>query len=373
VTKPKVLAPIHRAWTVLSFRGVPRGNRVEARAVMSANNFYFLTGLANLPWVITLMARDGGSYAWPGVTHLLMITVWFAAYLVNRRGYTPVASAVGLLATISQFTYLAWQFSGAAGFQFALLTVPSLTFPMFAPRHWYLRVALSSLAVAAAIWVYLSPEFAEPKLDVSETWVEWAGAAMVVSAATLMIALASFNDLYFLRERKRNGDLLAEAHVAAQTDALTHLLNRRGVEPHLESAAESGEYALAIADLDRFKRVNDSLGHGAGDTVLASAAQALELSVGNSGVVARWGGEEFLVVMPGLSLADAELLMEGVRTDLEKHFTDDGASVTVSVGVAHGTKGASRDAVLVLADTKLYEAKASGRNIVVGGHLGAQT
>lgn len=125
----------------------------------------------------------------------------------------------------------------------------------------------------------------------------------------------------------------------------------------------------SLGDLDRFKRVNDALGHGAGDVVLAQAAATLEASVGPKGSVARWGGEEFLVLMPGLNLAEAEALMDRARGDLEGRFRDSVVAVTISVGVVCAPRFAAYDAALRLTDSMLYEAKASGRNVVVAGEL----
>lgn len=358
-----------RAWRSLSYRGINRGSRVEARATMSANNFYVLTGIANIPLALLIMAHDGWSHPIPGLTHLLMVGVWMGALVLNGRGYSATVTTVALVAAIGQFTYLSFVFSRAAGFQYALVVVPSLTFVMFVPKQWPLRLGVSLLALATGLAMYLNKSMTIPQVDITPQWAQRSGALMIVSIAILLIALASFNDHYFQRERERNQVLLDEARKAARTDALTLLANRRGVSPELNDAASKGPYSVAIADLDRFKRVNDAQGHAAGDIVLTEVARQLEASVGSHGVVARWGGEEFLVVMPGLALHQAELVMERARLDLEEHFRTDSPPVTMSVGLVHAPQFARRDNVLRLADLKLYEAKAGGRNVVVASTL----
>jgi diguanylate cyclase (GGDEF)-like protein len=193
-------------------------------------------------------------------------------------------------------------------------------------------------------------------------------AALIVM---LFYLLARFNHRYYVRERDRNAQLLESAQVAAQTDALTDVYNRRGVAPVLSSVARRGDYSLALVDLDRFKRINDRLGHGAGDVVLANAARTLVRAVGDAGTVARWGGEEFLVVLPGLGLVEADELMERVRQEIEDEYgaTDSLARVTISVGLAHAPRYAGKEEVLRLADANLYEAKSAGRNVVISARL----
>jgi len=369
VNRTAVFGLFRRAWKAVSMRGLAGSDRTESRAVMGANNFYILTAIANVPWAIAIMARDGWSFLLPGLTHLSMIALWLVALAINKRGYTPWMSAASLAVTIVQFTFLADVFTRSAGFQFALFGMPALAFATFIPRHMWARITAIVAAAVAAMWVYVDPTFADPWVPVSDRWLSWSAALMFASVLCFLTAQAAFADFYFNRERKRNGALLVEARTASHTDALTHLLNRRGVTPVLTAAAEEGDYCVALGDLDLFKRVNDALGHGAGDVVLANAAATLESSVGELGSVARWGGEEFLIVMPGVTLEKAEALMDRTRVDLEGRFRDDGALVTISIGVVCAPRFAARDAALRLADAKLYEAKASGRNKVVAGRL----
>lgn len=369
MTRTTATGRLRHAWARLSMRGLGAANRTESRAVMAANNFYILTAVANLPWAIAIMAHNGWSYVLPGVTHLAMISVWMIGLYVSKRGYSPWMSAASIAVAIAQFVFLADVFSRASGFPLALFGMPALAFAMFVPRHFPVRLAIVGATAIVGLWVYLAPTFDAPAVEVAERWLMWAGGLMVASVLCLLVAQSAFADFYFNRERKHNSALLAEARIASQTDALTHLLNRRGAAPYLAAAAADGNYCVAIGDLDRFKRVNDALGHGAGDAVLAAAAATLENSVGAAGSVARWGGEEFLIVMPGLDLAAAEALMETARRDIETKFHDEGVTVTISIGVACAPRYAASDAVLRRTDALLYEAKASGRNLVVGGML----
>ena len=162
--------------------------------------------------------------------------------------------------------------------------------------------------------------------------------------------------------------LLAEA---AMTDGLTGLLNRRAMLEMLEQAVarlKPGEAGLSVivADIDHFKRINDQHGHDAGDRVLAAVASRLRELAGDPQYVARWGGEEFLVLLPGARLAAASQRAEAMRRDVaQTHINGDALRVTVSLGVAELGAGEMLDVCLRRCDQALYKAKDAGRNTVV--------
>lgn len=163
--------------------------------------------------------------------------------------------------------------------------------------------------------------------------------------------------------------LLAEA---ALTDALTGLLNRRAMMEMLEQAAaqlKPGEMGLSviIADVDHFKDVNDQFGHAAGDRVLAAVGIKLrDLCGGQQQVyVARWGGEEFLILMPRVRLAAACKRAEQIRREIMAMRIEETLSVTLSLGVSEVVGGEDPDACLRRCDQAMYKAKSAGRNTVV--------
>lgn len=162
--------------------------------------------------------------------------------------------------------------------------------------------------------------------------------------------------------------LLAEA---AMTDGLTGLLNRRAMLEMLDQAAarlKHGEPGLSVivADIDYFKRVNDAHGHDAGDRVLVAVASHLREMSDDPQHVARWGGEEFLVLLPNVRLAEACRRAEAMRRDVAQARIDGGAlRVTLSLGVAELVAGGRLDDCLRRCDQALYKAKDAGRNAVV--------
>ena len=155
-------------------------------------------------------------------------------------------------------------------------------------------------------------------------------------------------------------------------DSLTDLYNRRYCNQNLKNISEqyikTGEpYTLAIADIDFFKKVNDTYGHTAGDEVLVSVAQIMKKSMAGKGFAARWGGEEFLLVYTGCdmetTLTYLEMLVEAIR-EMCVEYDDKVIKITISIGVATGN-GDSVDKVLCTADDRLYHAKKEGRDRVV--------
>ncbi|HMB75730.1 MAG TPA: PleD family two-component system response regulator [Kiloniellaceae bacterium] len=173
--------------------------------------------------------------------------------------------------------------------------------------------------------------------------------------------------------------LLFDSVSMAYSDPLTGLFNRRYLFAHLEHKVgelddSTKRLAVLMIDIDRFKLVNDSFGHGFGDEVLRGVAHCIADGLRDSDMVARYGGEEFVVVMPNTTAAEAVGVADRLREAVSRlNFVTPGADktplpVTVSVGVASSSAAVSTvDALIESADRALYEAKRSGRNATVVG------
>ncbi|MFP5257397.1 MAG: diguanylate cyclase [Acidobacteriota bacterium] len=159
----------------------------------------------------------------------------------------------------------------------------------------------------------------------------------------------------------------------SRTDSLTGLPNRRHGEEALQDAlvrhVRYGQgFAVAMADIDFFKKINDQFGHEAGDDLLRSVARIMEGGVRQCDLVARWGGEEFLLLLPGTDLTGAGRLLERIRTDIAATPLRCGATraaVTATIGAAVAGRGDTVEGVVRRADAAMYQGKEQGRNRVV--------
>jgi diguanylate cyclase (GGDEF)-like protein len=164
-------------------------------------------------------------------------------------------------------------------------------------------------------------------------------------------------------------DIEALQHLAA-TDPLTGLANRRGGERHIANEVsrarrEKRPLSCILIDVDRFKQVNDTYGHQAGDQLLRDISSLLRRTVRAYDILVRWGGDEFLVVLPGVDLNAARVLAERIRSAIEALDTHGIGPVTISAGASSFEKDYDFMATLKMADRRLYQAKAAGRNCSV--------
>jgi two-component system cell cycle response regulator len=175
---------------------------------------------------------------------------------------------------------------------------------------------------------------------------------------------------------------LAVAEELATTDALTGLLNRRtildrGGIAYEQSRRQGYPLSVIMADIDHFKEVNDAYGHQAGDRVLAAVAASLQSGIRRYDQLGRYGGEEFLAILPGCSATDVRAVAERMRQGVETlEIVESGVRLrmTASFGMACsiGAEGGSVSQLIDAADRALYEAKGEGRNRTVSAELGTR-
>jgi diguanylate cyclase len=195
---------------------------------------------------------------------------------------------------------------------------------------------------------------------------------VAIGIATLSVRMSNLRAR--LSEQKHAlTEALEQIRLLATRDELTGLVNRRHMQAQLatERARQqrSGQpISLALIDIDLFKRINDQHGHAAGDTVLKTFAQAAQAGLRASDVLARWGGEEFLLMLPDTAPEAALPCVERVRASLARAGFDEvapGLVVTFSAGIARCAPGDVLDAVIERADQAMYRAKTAGRNCTV--------
>lgn len=302
---------------------------------------------------------------------LLMIGVLLRRVRRNPRWY-EAACVLFFAVTLAYCGWLVGPLEMVAGFVLAgSPLVGFILFNRYIVLAAWLLVALSLLAVSIAAgegWIAYAPLLVPPAPgDYAHarfwtlTHIFWALPHMLATFALAWFALGRW------RERE------TAFRTLSLTDALTGAHNRRSVLDHLErelarAQRQGPPLSLLLVDLDFFKRVNDTWGHATGDRVLQAAARALTEAVRDYDIVGRWGGEEFLVVLPETEPAQATQLAERCRARLAalQVRADNGDLVPVTGSFGHvsnaGRLDLPVDTLVRLADEALYRAKQNGRN-----------
>ena len=322
---------------------------------LSAAAVLFLAGIGTKAW-----HSDHDTHAWVlwlFIVPLLLNMAWYA-WTHNRR-----VQKAGLLVTISLlFAYLLA--SGGEG------NTGPLWFYVFPPLLFYLTSLKSGTAILLFGYLLAILVFQFPGLPL--VTAEYSVDFKIRFFATLTFESIFCFVLEAGRLRARNNLMdLAKAHEhAARTDELTGLANRRDMRNRLSMEfsrfKRSGHhFSVVLIDLDLFKRVNDNDGHDAGDMVLQQFSELTRTVVRQSDVAARWGGEEFLLLLPDTTLLQALTLAERLRSEVAATtFCHRGEilPVTISAGVCSISKANSVNELLKQADIQLYNAKDAGRN-----------
>jgi diguanylate cyclase (GGDEF)-like protein len=189
------------------------------------------------------------------------------------------------------------------------------------------------------------------------------------NVAVTFVLLTYLSNLYLKLVTLAEGKL----RVLATTDPLTHLLNRRSLleraEYELLQCKQSHKpLAFVLADIDHFKSINDQHGHAAGDAVLTAVSDVLRQALREQDSVARWGGEEFLILMPNASLEVASNVAERLRrqiAEIDVPYESAHVHVSMTFGVSMHRGEEGFDAPVSRADAALYRGKMAGRNQVV--------
>jgi diguanylate cyclase (GGDEF)-like protein len=203
-------------------------------------------------------------------------------------------------------------------------------------------------------------------------WLAWlAIAGLAVAGLAIIILITRLQG-----RREQLTRLNTELARLAAIDSLTGLRNRRAIDEYLHDALSAArrhdrDLSVLVVDIDHFKAVNDTLGHRSGDAVLAHAARVLHEALRTEDAIGRWGGEEFLVVLPSTDEEGAvratERLRDALASDQPEEARAHGLAVTITIGAAEW-RGEDMDELVSRADSALYLGKASGRdNVQVAG------
>jgi diguanylate cyclase (GGDEF)-like protein len=302
-------------------------------------------------WRTALAIRSAGSVVIVAsglVQHFSRRIDWAAA--IARVRYTAgVLAVAGALAVLEQGYVV-----GVAGLIAVMLSGPYIALDR---RDLLLLNVLPAIVIGAVMYAAGLDRFA-----VINAWV-FIALAIAVSLLLARVFEAANRRTFALEQQ-----LMREA----RTDALTGLLNRRALEEiaHLElrrSDRADTPMSVILCDIDHFKAVNDRDGHAAGDRVIRAVGERLRAELRETDTFGRWGGEEFIAILPATRVEAARVLAERMRAAIEHEPVGDRADlrVTVSLGIAERAAAGAWDVLVKAADDALYRAKAQGRNRVV--------
>lgn len=244
-----------------------------------------------------------------------------------------------------------------------------MLFGMFAltpqESHQLQRLTIAATATLMAVLGHVWPEVYDPRIDLVN---------IVVLVGVLPTLNAVAQRMWRLRQNlaaqgRELAQALAHLEGLVRRDELTGLLNRRGMDERLREVEAAGAAmrpcCVVMIDLDHFKRVNDELGHAEGDAVLQRFAAIASQALRAGDVLARWGGEEFVLLLPQTPPAQALHVVERLRVDLAEQAMGPATGrrhVTLSAGVTQWVLGEAAESVLDRADQLAYQAKLAGRN-----------
>lgn len=347
----------------LSLLSKRRAAVILTRVRLVAGLFAVLTPL----WVVVDMAVFPAdlwhSLAWARV----VASIAFAAVLVGRwdadsRG--GVYTALGAMLAVPSVFFL-FSYTAIAGFELQGLPKAIASGYTFLPFVMLAGLSIFPLTLVECV-AFAAPMLAMPMIGAAMTGAEMDLPALAVTLWLLALivsvsALAGLSQLgfmiVFIREAIR--------------DNMTGCFTRKSGEELLDlqfilSTRINAPLSLAFIDLDHFKQINDSFGHEAGDQVLRNATLQLRRHLRAGDILARWGGEEFILIMPNASMQHA---CQGLLRvyELGLGSAPDGRPVTASIGVAERIEDNARDwnELVEIADARMYEAKQAGRNRIV--------
>lgn len=292
-------------------------------------------------------------------------------YFVTKDKYNVAGTAMIIeiiLHVVIATVILGWNF----GFTYQLLTIIAVSF--FLPyKKFYQCFVLSGLSFAAffGLWFYcerFAPLYSSSRIELSTNLI------YIINCCFAIIPLFLESYMFRITSEKaeallfeRNQDLI----LLASVDPLTNLLNRRSMEQKLDMAYKRRElvfdpFCVVISDIDDFKAFNDTYGHDCGDFVLKTISDIFRDTLRSSDNVARWGGEEILVLLNSTDVGSAIQVVERLRTNIANydfHFGGQRLNITMTFGLSWKKVGVTE--MLKDADEHLYFGKAHGKNQIV--------
>ncbi len=311
----------------------------------------------------------------PKLLLLTTIPCYTAFYVLVRTGRTRTMRDPNLMIPQQSFSLLAIAFAYTAigphdrGLVLVLIALV-MVFGMYThqPRQAAFAgvLAMVLLAMCMGVLSHIDPVYYPPTLELLRFELMIGTLPPLILAAYQISAWRN----RLAQQRRELRDTLEKVQTLASRDALTGLYNRRHMQDRLVDSAKRHErygerFTVVLVDLDHFKRINDVHGHRVGDEALMAFASAATLALRESDTVGRWGGEEFLFILPNTSPTKALVALDRLRAALQHCSISSrvpGLRVAFSAGIAQHDVAAPVHRTLERADHALYQAKTAGRN-----------
>jgi diguanylate cyclase (GGDEF)-like protein len=287
----------------------------------------------------------------------ISLVTYIACLLAIRVGHYRLAGMLICLEIILHAILATWVLGWDSNFYFYLFfIVPILAFSFqTAPIR---RIALSIAILLVLVGGYCVRHRMGGTGLISPKVCEVFGVVNALTATAMLLQATALSVRYTLK-------MQYDMYQRANRDSLTNLYTRRRVAQRIEQLLPTQGLAMLLLDIDHFKRINDRHGHQQGDQVLQQVAAAIAASVRASDLPARWGGEEFLILMPDTRPAEARQVAERVRLALSEIVQPDQHPVTATLALAQLQPGEAFREALNRADQALYLGKQQGRDRIV--------
>jgi len=291
--------------------------------------------------------------------------MWITGWRANRLGNHDLAITLMMSEVILHTLFVVPIVGWHAGFQFYLFG--AIPFSLFNNKFDGRAIILVSIGLCITYLVLDIVTYDAPQnLALSTALIRIINYINIVISFTA-VGLISY---YF---RLASITLEQELEKLAHTDSLTGLYNRRRMQEMLEtqkslSSRNRSDFTLIFVDIDHFKKFNDAYGHSCGDYILCEVAFFMRNHLRQGDALARWGGEEFLIMLPNTDIKGARTIAEKIRKAIAEerfHLGGQEFSVTMTFGLTQHEENASIDESLKRADDALYKGKEAGRNLVM--------
>ncbi len=297
--------------------------------------------------------------------------LWVGILFINRQGLTQSAFLVGVITSTVFALLTTWLLGWSSGFfLLALLIIPIIFHNSYWCQAVKLILAFAILAVIMGLFILSWQNASLWALD--EKYLKM----LAVINLVITIVILALTGHYFETSAADAEKALIQANKKlaglATTDPVTNLVNRRIILSRIEqekTRMERGSkpFTLIMVDVDNFKQINDEYGHSGGDYVLVNLAEAISLTLRKQDEVARWGGDEFLIMLPETDVEGGVIVAEKIREKITESpfiYRELEIPVTITLGVGACEPGSGVGSCIRKADQALYAGKLAGKNRV---------